>query len=160
MTLATHIAIAGVAARSLVAVHPGLAVAAAIASHYLLDAIPHWDYSLRSLAPENRHWKFSRASLRADLGRVILDGMIGISLLILLLWPRVLTDFLIIGLLTMGAILPDLLQGIYYTKKADFLKPLQCFHDWFHSKIQLGPYPAIGVPLQLILLTLILSLLS
>jgi hypothetical protein len=47
LTLTTH-AIVGAAIASVIPAHPFFAIAAAFASHFLLDAIPHWDYPIRS----------------------------------------------------------------------------------------------------------------
>src|SRR3990167_1259005 len=47
MILATH-AIAGAALVVAIPERPILAFAAGVASHFLLDTIPHWDYELRS----------------------------------------------------------------------------------------------------------------
>ena len=50
MTLTTH-ALVGAAAASLFPEHPYLAFAAGFASHFAIDALPHWDYAdyLRSM---------------------------------------------------------------------------------------------------------------
>lgn len=47
MILTSH-AIVGVAAASVFPSHPILAFSVAIASHYIVDAIPHWEYDLLS----------------------------------------------------------------------------------------------------------------
>ena len=54
MTLATH-AIVGAAAARLFSFHPAAAFLAAFASHFLIDAIPHWDYHLKSLRYNREH---------------------------------------------------------------------------------------------------------
>ena len=50
MTLTTH-AVVGAAAASLFPEHPYLAFAAGFASHFAIDALPHWEYGhyLRSM---------------------------------------------------------------------------------------------------------------
>jgi hypothetical protein len=47
--LSTH-AIVGGAIASLISSHPLLAAVAGFTSHFVIDAIPHWDYRLRSIA--------------------------------------------------------------------------------------------------------------
>jgi hypothetical protein len=47
LTLTTH-AIVGSAIASLIPTHPLLGICMAFASHFLLDALPHWDYPIRS----------------------------------------------------------------------------------------------------------------
>jgi hypothetical protein len=49
MILSTH-AVVGGAIASLVPSDPILAAAAGFASHFAIDAIPHWDYPLRSIS--------------------------------------------------------------------------------------------------------------
>ncbi len=47
MTLTTH-ALVGASVAALFPSSPSLALGAALASHFLVDAIPHWHYQLRS----------------------------------------------------------------------------------------------------------------
>lgn len=156
MTLATHIAIATAVAGPFARIHPAAAFFAAVASHYLADAIPHWDYSLRSMPDggnsHNKKWVFTRAALKKDIFHTGLDGLFGILLVSIFTRPSSWPELLAAGCIIIGAILPDVLQGVYYTKKADFLKPLQKLHDYTHSEIKLSPYPLIGIPFQLLIL--------
>ena len=156
MTLATHIAIAAAVAGPLAGIHPAIAFFAAVATHYAADAIPHWDYRLFSMSDRtdtrNKKWVFTRTTLKKDILRTTLDGMLGITLILVFAPPISFSGLLTSGLIVVGAILPDFLQGIYYTKKADFLKPVKNFHDYVHSKINLSPYPLLGIPFQIIIL--------
>src|SRR5260370_21690372 len=72
MILTTH-AIVGGALASLFPSHPIVAVAAGFASHFAIDAIPHWDYPPRSImvAQDRRN--------QLKLGRVLLQdvGLLG-----------------------------------------------------------------------------------
>ena len=68
--------------------------------------------------------------------------------------PQSLHEALPLAAAVIGGILPDFLQGVYFTKKAEFLKPLQKLHDFMHTKIKLGPYPLIGIPFQVAILIL------
>jgi len=47
MTLAAH-SIVGGATVSLMPTHPVLGLCLAFARHFVLDAMPHWDYPMRS----------------------------------------------------------------------------------------------------------------
>jgi len=47
MILSTH-AVVGGAIASFIPLHPLLVAVAGFASHFAIDAIPHWDYRLRS----------------------------------------------------------------------------------------------------------------
>lgn len=151
MTLATHIVIATAVAKPIASVSPILGFFVALASHYLSDAIPHWDYRLYSLADkdsaENRKFNFSKVFLK-DLARIALDFFAGLAIVLFLYWPTTTKELVEILLLAAGGTLPDFLQGVYYTRRAEFLLPLQRFHDFMHTKIKLGPYPLLGVPFQ------------
>ena len=101
---------------------------------------------------QNKKWVFTRATLKKDVFHTALDGLLGVILVFIFTRPASWPELLTTGLILIGAILPDLLQGIYYTKKVDFLKPVQKLHDYMHSGIRLSSYPLIGIPFQLIIL--------
>lgn len=155
MTLTTHAIIAAAVAKPLAHSHPVLIFLAALASHYLADAIPHWDYKLRSLAEDDDIAKkdvvFTRATFWLDLMRSALDALLGLGVVALLVWPASPQEWLFVLLTVVGGLLPDFLQGVYYGLRLNFLKPHQRFHDWIHARIRLGPYPRLGIPLQLVL---------
>ncbi len=151
MTLATHAVIAAAVAKPVMAIHPALGFVVALLSHYLADAIPHWDYKLRSLSdtePLEKRKFSSRKDFLHDLARIAFDGVLGVAVVLAIFRPASLSELLIWLGVIMAGMLPDLLQGIYYTRRAEFLKPLQVFHDFIHTKIKLGPYPLVGVPVQ------------
>jgi hypothetical protein len=157
MTLATHIIIASAITKPIVYSNPLLAFAIGLASHYLSDAIPHWDYRLSSLpekeADKDRVWNFKK-SFRKDIFRIGTDIALGLAVSLLFFNPgEALFYFLLTAL---ASILPDMLQGVFFTKRAGFLKPLQIFHDRMHSRIKLGPYPIIGLPFQMAIALLFL----
>jgi hypothetical protein len=86
LTLTTH-AIVGAAIVSVLPAHPYLAIAVAFASHFFLDAIPHWDYPIRSGSLDPgvaAAMKYDRALL-ADMLMIGTDAMLGIALALLLL---------------------------------------------------------------------------
>ena len=157
MTLTTHMVIAAAVTKKIAAHHPVVGFFAAVASHYLADAIPHWDYPIRATIhdgnKEKRRWGDDRALLRRDIGYCALDALLGAAIVLLLIRPSSAAQWLgAIGAIVGGA-LPDFLQGLYLSGCA-LLKPLQKFHDSMHTKIKLGRYPALGIPFQLgILLT-------
>ncbi|QQG44951.1 MAG: hypothetical protein HYW89_03000 [Candidatus Sungiibacteriota bacterium] len=163
MTLTTHTIIAAAVTKPLASIHPAFSFLAALASHYLSDAIPHWDYKLKSAADdednEKRHWEFSRRTILGDLGRVTLDGFLGAALVFLLLSPATPNEWIRAILIIIGGALPDFLEGLFYTRKLNFLSPVHHFHSFTHTKIKLGPYPLIGVPFQLLILFLAFYLL-
>lgn len=73
MILIPHLLIGAVIATK---IHPfALAAALALASHYVLDAVPHWDYS--TLAVRQKRWKqslpvFSKIALDFSLGMILI----------------------------------------------------------------------------------------
>lgn len=153
MTLAVH-ALIGAAAGYSIGVHnPAALLLTGVATHYLSDAIPHWDYQLLSFPSgeksATRRWIFTSTPFPRDMARVALDGALGIALVLLITRPASVATAVPLLLAAFGGMTPDLLQGIYFTEYARFLKPLQRFHDFYHTKIKLGPYPAIGIPFQL-----------
>lgn len=156
MTLTTHIIIAAAATKPIASVHPLLIFAIAIITHYLSDAIPHWDYSLSSIDSEVRHeeraWKFGDATFLRDIRNIALDGLLGTLFIALIAQPSSPNEFFWLFLTAAGSIFPDFLQGVYYTRRADFLRIIHHFHGFMHSKISLGPYPLIGIPFQAVIL--------
>jgi len=137
MILSTH-AIVGGAIASLFPSHPALAVLAGFASHFAIDAIPHWDYPLQSISvgngADNRRLKIG-AALIGDLALIGLDACAGLALsLFLFATPA---TALIIALGAIAVMLPDALQFVYSVYQREPLKSLQRFHSWIHSKRKL-----------------------
>ena len=116
MVLTPH-ALIGAALASAVPEHPLIGFFLGFVSHFILDAVPHWDY----------HLDFFETNLlsRNDLIKLAADFVLGLSLV----WLFVPT--LIWGAL--GALTPDALQFIYRKTKFRFLAPLQSFHLWIHA---------------------------
>lgn len=158
MTLATHIVIAGAIAKPLMGFNPIFTFCAALASHYLSDAIPHWDYDLESLeerdSAEKQRWNFSRRSLAGDLAHAALDGLLGSTFLFIIFPPTSLDIFYWIVVVVMGAVLPDFLQGLYFFRRPAWMRPIHNFHSLMHAKIKLGLYHLIGIPFQFVIFLL------
>ena len=137
MILSTH-AIVGGAIASLLPSHPVLAVAAGFASHFAIDAIPHWDYPVRSIATgktaDNRKLKVS-ATLFRDLALIGFDACAGLALALLLFATS--TTAWVIALGAIAGMLPDPLQFVHSVYPHEPLKSLQRFHGWIHSKKKL-----------------------
>jgi hypothetical protein len=134
MILSTH-AIVGGAIASLFPSHPTLAVVAGFASHFALDAIPHWDYPLRSITvgnrADNRRLKIGTALIR-DLILIGLDACAGLALALFLFATP--ATALIIALSAIAGMLPDALQFVHSVYEREPLKSLHRFHSWIHSK--------------------------
>ena len=154
MTLATHIVIAGAITRPIASAHPALLFLVSLASHYLADAIPHWDYDIRSIDEKNKEnadairLNFSEKAFWWDFFRFGIDAAIGFGILLFFMWPESWPAFFKVFLISAGSVLPDFLQGVYFTRKAEFLKPVQRLHNYFHTRLRLNPYPLIGIPFQ------------
>jgi hypothetical protein len=137
MILSTH-AIIGGAIASLFPSHPVAAVASAFASHFAIDAIPHWDYPLRSIAlgPQARNsWGFDGARFR-DLSLVGFDALVGFALAVSLFATSATVALVSLG--AVAAMLPDPLQFVHSLCPRGPLNLLQRFHSWIHSKRSLG----------------------
>lgn len=163
MILMTHALIGAAAAKALNVQNPIAAIVLGYASHLLSDAIPHWDYPILSFSGiqklEDRRFDPMSVSFRKDVLRVAFDFSLGISLALLFMRPSSPAQATPLLLAAFGGMLPDLLQGAYFTGYAPWLAPLQRLHDWCHTKIRLGPYPKIGIPFQIAIALLAISIL-
>jgi hypothetical protein len=152
--LSTH-AVVGAAIATLMPDHPALAFVCGMASHFVIDAIPHWDYPLRSISIKRGpgpaltlNW-----SLFQDLGLIGLDAFVGLVVALWLYASPAAVTAVILGAL--GAILPDPLQLAHKFYPREPLRTLQRFHVWIHSKRKLG-WP-IGVTSQLSFVVLVIA---
>ena len=138
MILSTH-AIVGGAIASLLPSHPIVAIAGGFASHFAIDAIPHWDYPLRSIAigkgADNSRLQLSRGVL-IDLAKIGFDAFAGLALALWLFATP--TSVAVVGLGACAAMLPDPLQFMHSIAPHEPLKSLQRFHGWVHSKRKLA----------------------
>lgn len=158
MILSTH-AIVGGAIASLLPSHPILAVAAGFASHFAIDAIPHWDYPLRSIAigktADNRKLKIS-VTLFGDLALIGFDACAGWALALLLFATS--TTAWVVALGAIAGMLPDPLQFMHSVYPREPLKSLQRFHSWIHSKRKLQWKVGISSQLGFSALVVVLAL--
>jgi hypothetical protein len=169
MTQATH-AIIGAAAASLFPEQPGLAFAAGFASHFIIDAIPHWDYDRQWLHSINYSYDKMHTSVRLgkdawhDVGIVGIDAFIGFLLTCWLAWY--LDVPLGIALIGAGAgLFPDFLHFIFFAfRKYEWvdrvLEPLERFHAWVGWREYKYMHPAQGIALQLALVVVVVGLLK
>jgi len=138
MILSTH-AIVGGAVASLFPSHPILLALAGFASHYAIDAIPHWDYPLRSIAvgrhANNRRLKIDGPLVR-DLSLIGADACFGMALSLLIFATAGTVRIITLG--AVAGMVPDFLQFAYSIYPREPLKSLQRFHGWMHSKRKLG----------------------
>lgn len=103
-----------------------------LASHYLMDALPHWDYSVELNLKKNK-----------DMAKIGLDLLIGLTIVFMVV--ESLDWYLLAGIFF--ALLPDLIQFLCFGFSLDFLKPLVRFHHWIHSDKKLSLFPGLGLVL-------------
>ena len=157
MTLTTH-AVAGAAIISFMPNHALLGVCLAFGSHFLLDAIPHYDYEIKSASvnPDIGAKMKLNKNLFKDMIRIGFDGLFG--LFISLIFFGIFAPLWIIALGAFFGMLPDPLQFVYAHFKHEPLVSLQRFHQWIHSKNHLLNKPVFGFISQLALLCAIIIL--
>jgi hypothetical protein len=161
MILSTH-AVVGGAIASFIPSHPLLAVGAGFASHFVLDAIPHWDYSLHSIAvgkgADNRRLQLSRGVL-IDLIKIGFDAAAGLALALWLFSTPASMPIVAAG--ACAAMLPDALQFVHSVFPREPLSTLQRVHGWIHSRRKLtwklGVSSQIAITIAVAAATTILS---
>jgi hypothetical protein len=93
----------------------------AFISHFILDAIPHREYEIRSLKRKKINKKFL-----LDFLQVLTDLSIGIGATTFFVWHTPYRNYALLGML--AAILPDGLTFIYWRTKISILRPITDFH--------------------------------
>jgi len=161
MTLGTH-AVVGASVASLVPGSPVLAFILGFVSHFLLDAIPHWDYKLHSLERKNgdkmqSDMHFNRAFL-FDLMHISFDALLGLLIAFIAFRGSPAFPYIILIGAT-GAMLPDALQFVYFKWKREPLRSLQRFHGWVHAKGRVHD-PFLGIMFQIIVVIVAISFAS
>ena len=161
MTLATH-AIVGASAATLFPGHPEVGFLAAFASHFVIDAIPHWDYQLLSRKTPTGNYLDNDLQMNKlflyDLVKIGFDFWLGIILSVLLLQSThaPLQWNILVGAL--GGMLPDALQFAYFRLRREPLTSLQRLHHLVHAKKRLTGRPFLGVAFQVILVGVVILL--
>jgi hypothetical protein len=157
MILSTH-AVVGAAIASFLPTHPTAAFVLGFASHFVLDAIPHWDYPIRSASVDPKIGApvtVDRALLR-DAVVIGGDGLFGIlAALFLFAWSDGLWSIL---LGAFGAMLPDPLHFIHAHFPHEPLRTLQRFHRWIHTDKRIKKDIILGVGSQIAFVAAIVGL--
>lgn len=163
MILLSH-SIIGVATASIFPSNPLMAFSVALASHYIMDTIPHWDYKLLSSkedfkTPLNNDIVIGKNFI-FDLRNIFIDVLLGVIISFCLFYffgfgHSVL--ILIIGI--MGGIIPDILQFVYFKIRKEPFRSLYIFHSFIHSRNKsLKKHFIIGILLQILTVALIVLL--
>jgi hypothetical protein len=143
MTLTAH-AVVGAGLAAAMPAHPVLGLCAAFASHFLLDAIPHYDYKIRSASIHPKlggPMRFDRALL---LDFFSIGGDFGLGMLLALVFFATPASALLVAAGAFAGTLPDALQFVYARFKHEPLVSLQTFHQWMHTPYRLREHPALG----------------
>lgn len=116
----------------------GLIVILGILSHFILDKLPHWDYSNNGISNFRKTRNFKALTL--DLFKITVDGTIGITIVALLVWHAGLffdsknLVFVFIGMLS--STLPDIFLVFVFLflsqKKSG--KIMNFHHRFLHCK--------------------------
>ena len=151
MILAAH-AIAG-AALGRWSQNPAVSFALGFMSHFVLDAIPHSQYKLNSRIYDENPMKEDMALNKDFVGDIFLlgfDCFIGLSLSILLFQGRVGLDGpsspILFG--SLGGVLPDALQFLFWKFRKWPLTTIQKFHSWVHAEKEFDYNSKTGFLLQ------------
>lgn len=153
MVLTTH-AIAGAAVASLNPSRPVSGFFAGFVFHFILDAIPHWEYRIRSgfVDPKiGSRFSIDRDFL-VDILRIGSDFTLGVVLSFTLFYSAEFALAVLAGIL--GGITPDALQFVYGRIKKGPIIYLQKFHEWIHSPyLKLRSRPLLGIILQIAIIS-------
>lgn len=162
MTLGTHIVVAG-AAGALFAGNPIMAFFLGIASHFAVDAIPHWDWPIKSIQSTGE--KATEGKMGGGFSAILRDfSFAGLDVLWGVVVLSIAASFFNISIFSFwfvavvaGGVLPDALQLLYFMFKREPLTTIQRFHGWIHTdrKIAVERYivgPLAQLPVVLIAL--------
>lgn len=151
MTLTTH-AIVGAAVARVFAGNPLAAFCVAIASHFLIDALPHWDYHLRSAKRDEKNIMNNDMAINRDfffdLLKIALDATAGLVLSFVIFQPEGDSAVIAVLLGVIGGILPDPLQFVYFKWRHEPLISIQRFHMWIHTDVKLSDQWISGPVMQ------------
>lgn len=142
------------------------------ASHYILDSIPHWDYSLSSFVKVfnkdgvyrgERKFIFQKSLLIKDLIKILLDFFVGLLIIFLFIgFSNNFDKILITGLIIFASSLPDILQVCYAFLKHSRPKILELerkFHHYIHGERIFENQPILGFISQILTLLVVIVIL-
>ena len=134
MILLTH-ALVGASVANILSSNPYVAFGAALASHYMIDAIPHRDYGeyfFSQKNPEPVNYLFKDLKRFSQIFAMSIDILASIVLCTLIFFTDTSKIFItLVGVA--GGILPDFLQLIYFLHKKEPFKTTQKFHEKIHA---------------------------
>lgn len=156
MTLATH-AVVGAAAASLTPGRPVLGFCLGFASHFLIDAIPHWHYPLPSVTKDDNNQLNNDVlvfdkNFPLDLLKMGADTLLGIALALVFFQAQYPYIFSVAFIGAIAGVLPDALQFVYTKWRHEPMISLQRFHLWIHAKRDLDDQTARGLSYQILII--------
>lgn len=149
MTLTTH-AIVGAAIASVMPEYPALALAAAFSSHFLVDAIPHGDYRIRSKSINPNFGAPMRYDRDLALDVLFIGADAAAGIILSLLFFASLGHAYLVFFAACAAIFPDALQFMYARFPFEPLVSLQHFHQRIHTNLRMHGRPVLAVISQAI----------
>lgn len=147
MILTTH-AVVGVALTQSLGSSPMMFIMGFL-SHYVVDAIPHWHYTVpqikhaldKSPGATARDFEYS---FLPDIMRIAIDCALGLAFGIIFFSGSPVGTISAVS----GAVLPDLLVGLFLFYPSRVLRWHFIFHRWMHARTKLDHMHVIGVGLQ------------
>ncbi|MEI6528731.1 MAG: hypothetical protein WCO10_03655 [bacterium] len=141
--------------------HPVAAFGVAFASHFVLDAIPHKDYELRSIqkSKDNRLQFVQAVDLTyrfvMDVLTVSADALAGIALSFMFFFNPAEPWLFLVG--AIGGILPDFVKFLYILSKNKALKYFDHLHyNVIHSKRVFSVPQQVGVLIQYVTVSILI----
>ncbi len=162
MILASHIIVSGLLGAT--THNYFLAATLGFFSHYIVDAIPHWDAYLSpdfdSRAKSKGGYFLKDKFLYKELGKVAIDILIGLSVLsLILLKTSGLGNITYAAIGTFFGVLPDPLQLLYLMTNWRFLKPNHEIQLRLHTLIyKTKPGLALGIITQIATIALVFTM--
>lgn len=158
MILSTH-AVAGAAVGQLTG-NPVATFVFGLLSHFVLDAVPHWQYELKSKTYNDDIMAENMALDKRFIRDIVIIGIdffagIFISILAFAGWNGFADPptALLAGML--GGVLPDALQFVFWKFKREPLVTVQKFHFWVHADWDFDYKSKLGIALQIIIVAAI-----
>src|SRR3989344_76146 len=138
MTLATHIVVAGAVASPFLP-NPLVGFLAGFLSHYVVDAIPHWDWPLKSIRInlQGRKYKtnFSSGTIIFDTMMMLSDMALGFLALFLVLQGNFSINAAVaLFAAAVGGVLPGGMDIFFLAFRKEPFVTHHRFHSWAHTR--------------------------
>lgn len=152
MILTPH-AIVGAVITNVLPNDPALGFGLAFASHYVLDILPHTEYSVSNLfdsKSKTLNSVFKNYKVALNILSILIDFIIAIFLCVII-FVRDRRSFLLTFAGIIGGLLPDFLQFMYYKFKGEPWLFYQKIHDKLHKLIKVKNEKFWGTFLQIVI---------